>query len=164
MKAIETQVGGAHYNRMRFQPVELTYMLGETSGFQNVAKYLTRDKGDSREDWMKAIHFIELEREMHGRGMPVRFLRGDAGSARRNGEDGLVLSRIGRFASQFVEPIGACVYPTLALLRVGKYQEAIDCIQWGLSILDEVTWPADKLKADNAISGLNREIPNEKRI
>lgn len=64
MSALKNQVGGAHYKEQRLQPIELAYMLGGTPCFCKVAKYCTRDKGDHGENIRKAIHCIQLEKEL----------------------------------------------------------------------------------------------------
>ena len=56
-----TQIGGAHYKKLKIQPVEYVHANG-IGYFEGTAiKYLTRwkDKGGI-EDLRKAIHFIEL--------------------------------------------------------------------------------------------------------
>lgn len=149
MKATETQVGGSHYKNLRIQPVELTYELGETSGFQNVAKYLTRNKGSNVEDWEKAIHFIKLEEEMVGRFVAARGLR----SSHSNDPNwrGKAAARISSFAGQFPAPVDGCVYSTLRLLAMGEYQEAAKCVQDYLEELKRRGWPSqhfDGVKVD----------------
>ena len=60
--ALETQVGGSHYNSMKIQPIEYT-MANEMNPLQHTAiKYISRyqSKGTPIEDLRKAIHSIEL--------------------------------------------------------------------------------------------------------
>ena len=60
--ALETQVGGSHYNSMKIQPIEYT-MANAMNPLQHTAiKYLSRyqSKGTPIEDLKKAIHSIEL--------------------------------------------------------------------------------------------------------
>lgn len=62
--ALETQQGGNHYKTMRLQPVELGYKIGATPCFVKLAKYLTRNKNDKKENLEKAFHCICLEQEL----------------------------------------------------------------------------------------------------
>lgn len=64
MTALNSQVGGDHYKDQKLQPIELAYMLGGTPCFCKVAKYCTRSKGDHGENIRKAIHCIQLEKEL----------------------------------------------------------------------------------------------------
>ena len=60
--ALETQVGGSHYNSMKIQPIEYT-MKNEMNPLQHTAiKYISRykSKGTPLEDLRKAIHSLEL--------------------------------------------------------------------------------------------------------
>ena len=60
--ALETQVGGSHYNSMKIQPIEYT-MANEMNPLQHTAiKYISRyqHKGKPVEDLRKAIHSLEL--------------------------------------------------------------------------------------------------------
>ena len=60
--ALETQVGGSHYNSMKIQPIEYT-MKNEMNPLQHTAiKYISRykAKGTPLEDLRKAIHSLEL--------------------------------------------------------------------------------------------------------
>lgn len=61
MNPLEVQVGGNHYKGLKIQPVEFIsqYHLPYCSG--NVVKYLTRNKGNRKEDLEKAYHYIDLE-------------------------------------------------------------------------------------------------------
>ena len=62
--ALETQQGGNHYKTMRLQPVELGYKLGATPCFVKLAKYLTRNKNDKKENLEKAFHCICIEEDL----------------------------------------------------------------------------------------------------
>ena len=62
--ALETQQGGNHYKTMKLQPVELSYKIGATPCFLKLAKYLTRNKNDKKENLEKAYHCICLEEEL----------------------------------------------------------------------------------------------------
>ncbi len=58
------QVDGNHYTRMKIQPVELAYRLYGTPCFCKLSKYLTRDKGDKLTNLKKALHCIQLEKDL----------------------------------------------------------------------------------------------------
>lgn len=66
--ALETQVAGDHYKKLKIQPVEYIYSnnIGYLEG--NVIKYITRwrDKGGSA-DLLKARHYIDLLLELEGK-------------------------------------------------------------------------------------------------
>lgn len=62
--ALETQQGGNHYKTMKLQPVELGYKIGATPCFVKLAKYLTREKNDKKENLSKAYHCVSLEEEL----------------------------------------------------------------------------------------------------
>ena len=59
--ALESQVGGNHYNSMKIQPIEYT-MANEMNPLQHTAiKYISRYKNKNGiEDLKKAIHSLEL--------------------------------------------------------------------------------------------------------
>ena len=59
--ALETQIGGNHYNSMKIQPIEYT-MANEMNPLQHtVIKYGSRyKKKNGVEDLKKAIHSLEL--------------------------------------------------------------------------------------------------------
>lgn len=65
-KAIDKQVGSDHYKIMKVQPIE--YIEANELGFclGNVVKYITRHKQKGGlEDIEKAIHYLELYKELH---------------------------------------------------------------------------------------------------
>lgn len=65
-KAIDKQVGSDHYKVMKVQPIE--YIEANELGFclGNVVKYITRHKQKGGlEDIEKAIHYLELYKELH---------------------------------------------------------------------------------------------------
>ena len=64
MSALQGQVGGVHYTKLKIQPVEVAYEIGASPLWLKVSKYLTRDKVDQQEDFRKAIHCIHLENEL----------------------------------------------------------------------------------------------------
>jgi len=61
VKALDTQIGGKHYNKMKIQPIEYS-MENKMNPLQHtVIKYVSRyqDK-NGIEDLLKAIHSLEL--------------------------------------------------------------------------------------------------------
>lgn len=65
MSALQTQVGGGHYAKLRIQPVEYIYYNNLPFIEGSVVKYVTRwrDK-NGIEDLRKARHFLDLLIEM----------------------------------------------------------------------------------------------------
>ena len=63
MSALDTQVGGSHYTDQKLQPIQLTYLLGQTPAFCKVAKYCSRIKDDMEGQVDKAIHCNQLQAE-----------------------------------------------------------------------------------------------------
>lgn len=59
--ALNIQVAGNHYKTQKIQPIELTYILGQTAAFCKVCKYTTRVKDNPLQQVDKAIHCIQLE-------------------------------------------------------------------------------------------------------
>ena len=70
-RATDRQVGGNHYKGFKIQPIEFS-MANELNACQHSAiKYIIRKKGDRAkriEDIDKAIHFLQIYREMIERG------------------------------------------------------------------------------------------------
>ena len=64
MNALNKQVAGTHYKDQKIQPIELTYMLGQTPAFCKVCKYATRIKDEPVEQLNKALHCIELDDDL----------------------------------------------------------------------------------------------------
>lgn len=64
MNALNKQVAGDHYKNQKIQPIQLTYMLGQTPAFCKVAKYTTRVKDNPIQQLHKGFHCIELEEEL----------------------------------------------------------------------------------------------------
>lgn len=66
--ALNTQVGGDHYKKLKIQPVEYIYAnnIGYMEG--NIIKYVTRwrDKNGVA-DLLKARHYIDLLLELEGK-------------------------------------------------------------------------------------------------
>lgn len=63
--ALNSQVDGDHYKRLKMQPLELAYLVGGTPCFTKLAKYVTRDKGDRMINLDKAIHCIRIEQQIN---------------------------------------------------------------------------------------------------
>ena len=63
--ALKTQVDGDHYKKQKIQPIELAYLIGATPCFTKLAKYMTRDKGDRNINLDKAIHCVNIEKEIN---------------------------------------------------------------------------------------------------
>jgi len=71
-KALESQVAGSHYTDLGMQPLEITYANFGYEGirataYTKVNKYLTREKGEHRENIEKAIHVLEIQLELFDR-------------------------------------------------------------------------------------------------
>ena len=66
--ALDVQVQGDHYKKLKIQPVEYIHANGIGYFEGNVIKYITRwrDKGGNA-DLLKAKHYIELLLELEGR-------------------------------------------------------------------------------------------------
>lgn len=68
MDVLGTQVGGDHYKNMKYQPIFVCNAIGRVYGFTggNIAKYLCRYpyKGKPAEDLQKALHYINLHKNM----------------------------------------------------------------------------------------------------
>ena len=69
MEALDSQVGGDHYKFQALQPFEITYANFGYEGirasvYTKVNKYLTREKGDHRENVKKAIHCLQVQLEL----------------------------------------------------------------------------------------------------
>ena len=66
--ALETQVAGDHYKKLKIQPVEYIYANNIPYLEGNVIKYITRwrDKGGNA-DLLKARHYIDLLLELEGK-------------------------------------------------------------------------------------------------
>ena len=66
--ALETQVAGDHYKKLKIQPVEYIHANNIPYLEGNVIKYITRwrDKGGNA-DLLKARHYIDLLLELEGK-------------------------------------------------------------------------------------------------
>lgn len=64
MNALDVQVDGDHYKKLRLQPIELAYLVGGTPCFCKLAKYGSREKVDRSIDLKKALHCISLEAQL----------------------------------------------------------------------------------------------------
>lgn len=62
--ALNTQVSGDHYKKLKMQPIELAYRVNASPCFTKLAKYASRRKVDRLGDLNKAIHCIQLEKEL----------------------------------------------------------------------------------------------------
>jgi len=62
--ALNTQVDGNHYKNQRIQPIELAYLVGGTPCFCKLAKYGSRNKVSKAIDLTKALHCVNIEREL----------------------------------------------------------------------------------------------------
>jgi len=61
MSALESQVGGSHYNELPIQPVEYIHRNGLGFCEGCVIKYVTRHRAkNGKQDLQKAIHFLEM--------------------------------------------------------------------------------------------------------
>lgn len=100
--ALNIQVGGAHYRKLKYQPVQLACMLNASPCFLAVAKYF-RDKGNREEDMTKAIHFIELEHELIDKCNPYyqRIIQTDTGPICEPVERDFLEFHILRYSKQF---------------------------------------------------------------
>lgn len=63
--ALNSQVAGDHYKKLRLQPIELAYLVGGTPCFCKLAKYASREKVDRNIDLKKALHCVRLEKEIY---------------------------------------------------------------------------------------------------
>lgn len=62
--ALDTQIDGSHYKTQKMQPLELAYRVNGSPCFTKLAKYASRRKVDRLGDLRKAIHCIQLEKEL----------------------------------------------------------------------------------------------------
>lgn len=63
-KAIDIQIGGSHYKKMSFQPVELFAKTRCTAFQANIWKYISRYKfKNGEEDIKKCAHYAMLAKE-----------------------------------------------------------------------------------------------------
>lgn len=66
MSALDQQVGGTHYNKLKIQPVEFIAANGWDYPAGSAFKYITRYKDkNGRQDLEKAIHFLELRIQVY---------------------------------------------------------------------------------------------------
>lgn len=66
--ALDEQVGGDHYRKMKIQPLEFSMGNGLNACQHTAIKYIVRKKGDRVEDIDKAIHTLRIYRDMIQRG------------------------------------------------------------------------------------------------
>lgn len=70
VSALEKQVGGDHYSKLKIQPVEFIATNGWDFLAGSVFKYVTRYKDkNGRQDIEKAIHFLQLRNQLYSRHM-----------------------------------------------------------------------------------------------
>lgn len=128
--AAKTQVGGTHYTELSIQPIEVAYLINASPCFTKLAKYISRSKGNRLEDIDKALHVIELERNLTKRtfsllSMPTRrsprVLSYYSGITPSEAE-----SIIKEYASQF--KYFSEVYSALVEMVMGNYDKAIDAV------------------------------------
>ena len=62
--ALDFQQDGDHYKKLKMQPLELAYRVNGSPCFTKLAKYASRRKVDRLGDLKKAIHCIQLEKEL----------------------------------------------------------------------------------------------------
>jgi hypothetical protein len=66
MSALEKQIGGGHYAKLKIQPVDYIMANGLDYLQGNVIKYVTRFRDKAGvQDLDKAIHYIEMLKERH---------------------------------------------------------------------------------------------------
>jgi hypothetical protein len=66
MSALDTQVQGTHYKNMLIQPVEFIVKNNLAFLEANVIKYVCRHRNKNGiEDLNKAIHYLELAKELY---------------------------------------------------------------------------------------------------
>lgn len=65
MTALDKQVDGRHYNTMKVQPVQLAYAIANGDSCAcKLFKYTQRKKDDMGVQLEKAIHCVELKRQL----------------------------------------------------------------------------------------------------
>lgn len=65
MNALETQVGGTHYKKLKMQPIELIAKANLNFFQGNIVKYISRyESKNGVEDVKKAKHYAELAWEL----------------------------------------------------------------------------------------------------
>lgn len=74
ISALDRQQDGDHYKTLKMQPLELAYRVNGSPCFTKLAKYASRRKVDRLGDLKKAIHCIQLEKEL---GNPYEAIRVD---------------------------------------------------------------------------------------
>lgn len=63
------QVGGSHYLNMAIQPMEFSMANGLNACQHTAIKYIVRRKGNRLEDIDKAIHTLQLYRDLIAKGL-----------------------------------------------------------------------------------------------
>lgn len=72
VSALNFQQDGDHYKTLKMQPLELAYRVNGSPCFTKLAKYASRRKVDRLGDLKKALHCIQLEKEL---GNPYEAIR-----------------------------------------------------------------------------------------
>jgi hypothetical protein len=106
VNARDKQVGGDHYKTLKIQPLEVTYLQFGYTGLlasvhTKVNKYLTRKKNDHIENIDKAIHCLQILRdiaieERHAGTDSRRVHRGDGDRSRSVGTWARISRMLGR--------------------------------------------------------------------
>ena len=74
MKATKTQIGGTHYNKSSYQPIEFISHRNLNFFQGNIVKYVTRHRyKNGKEDLLKCAHYCELALELS----PANFVGSD---------------------------------------------------------------------------------------
>lgn len=119
MSALQQQIAGDHYTKMRMQPIELAYYLHASPCFCKLAKYLTRDKGNRLEDLKKALHVIRLEKELYEKCCEYE--------THRFTDDGGAYT-INEFSDNFV------VRAALEYMYIGDHDRAVEAVKFLISL------------------------------
>lgn len=119
MEALKHQVGGDHYRSLAYQPVELCVDVKASPVLNHFTKYLVRDKGERTEQVQKALHCIELERDMvmAGRTQPT--------GIRETSQT--VFNKLDEFSSQFTHPL--LIKTAILFFIVGAYDSCRQLIE-----------------------------------
>ena len=74
MKATKTQIGGTHYHKSSYQPIEFISHRNLNFFQGNIVKYITRHRcKNGKEDLLKCVHYCELALELS----PASFVDSD---------------------------------------------------------------------------------------
>ena len=68
MSALDIEIGGKHYIKYRYQPIQLITMLDLDFPQGNIVKYVSRyDDKNGKEDLKKAVHYTQYMDELSQR-------------------------------------------------------------------------------------------------